>query len=304
MNIRAIIVLLACATLVGCAAGRLDRVPHRVIAIGDLHADIGAARAAFQLAGAINDNDEWIGGELVVVQTGDIIGRSYEDREVLDFVLELRRKARAAGGRIHSLIGNHEFFGTLLHVRNVPDEAYAAFNGISGLDLSNPLLAHLPEHQRARGAALLPGGHYAKQLADFPTVLRLGETIYLHGGVTPRWADYGIDRINDEVSQWFAGSTDLPIPLQPDAEVDFGHTVLFSRDFSRDVSDEDCATLQESLNILGAKRMIVAHTVHDSITARCDEKVWAIDVGMSRYYGGPIQVLEVIDDDEIRIISE
>ncbi len=49
--------------------------------------------------------------------------------------------------------------------------------------------------------------------------------------------------------------------------------------------------------------MIVAHTVQESITARCDEKVWAIDVGMSRYYGGDLQVLEIIDDEIISIIQ-
>jgi hypothetical protein len=304
MNVRIPLALLACIVVAGCAAGRLDLVPHRVVAIGDIHADIDVARAAFQLAGAINEEDEWIGGDLVVVQTGDIIGRSYQDREVLDFILALRKKARAAGGRIHSLIGNHEFFGTILYVVNVSAEAYAAFDGVPDLHLDNPLLAHLPEHQRARAAALLPGGHYAKQLADFPTVLLLGETVYVHGGVTPYWASYGIDRINDEVSEWFAGRSRLPAPIQSDETGDFGNTVLFSRDLSLDVDEEDCAALQESLRILGAKRMIVAHTVQESITARCDGKVWAIDVGMSRFYGGPIQVLEIVDDEKLRVISE
>jgi len=34
----------------------------RVIAIGDLHSDIGSTRKAFQLAGATDENDDWIGG--------------------------------------------------------------------------------------------------------------------------------------------------------------------------------------------------------------------------------------------------
>lgn len=48
---------------------------------------------------------------------------------------------------------------------------------------------------------------------------------------------------------------------------------------------------------------IVAHSVQDSITARCDEKVWAVDVGMSRYYGGHLQVLEIINDDILLVID-
>ena len=48
--------------------------------------------------------------------------------------------------------------------------------------------------------------------------------------------------------------------------------------------------------------MIVAHTVHAEITARCDGRVWAVDVGMSRAYGGRVQVLEIVDDRLLRVI--
>jgi hypothetical protein len=47
--------------------------------------------------------------------------------------------------------------------------------------------------------------------------------------------------------------------------------------------------------------MIVAHTIHREITARCDERVWAVDVGMSRAYGGMMQLLE-ISGDRMRVI--
>lgn len=138
MRTRVSLVLIACAALVGCVEDKTDSVPHRIVVIGDIHADIGAARAAFQLTGAANDDDEWIGGNLVVVQLGDIIGRSYEDREVLDFILNLRRKAEAAGGQILALIGNHEVFGARLRVDYVAEEAYSAFESIPGLDLDDP----------------------------------------------------------------------------------------------------------------------------------------------------------------------
>src|SRR5262245_45911028 len=49
--------------------------PERVVAIGDLHGDLDSARRALVLAGAIDDKDAWIGGKLVVVQTGDEIDR-------------------------------------------------------------------------------------------------------------------------------------------------------------------------------------------------------------------------------------
>lgn len=83
----------------------------------------------------------------------------------------------------------------------------------------------------------------------------------------------------------------------------YDDSVLMSRHFPEDVDENDCVMLEESLKLLNAKRMIVAHSVQDSITVRCNEKVWAVDVGMSRYYGGPLQVLEIIDDDILSVIE-
>lgn len=303
MNSRMPLALLACAALTGCVEDKTDSVPNRIVVVGDIHGDIDAARAAFQLADAINDSDEWIGGNLVVVQLGDLIGRSYEDREVLDLIFALRRKAEAAGGQVHVLIGNHEVFGARLRVDYVDSQAYPIFEGIPGLDLDDSRLSHLPAHQRARGAALISGGFYARQLAELPTVLRLGDTIYVHGGVTPYWAKYGIDRINEEVSQWFAGSIVEP---KSATGVDAGNpddNVMMSRHFSKDVSDEDCEMLGESLRILNATRMIVAHSVQESITPYCGEQVWAVDVGMSRFYGGNVQILTITNDEKVEVIS-
>ena len=303
MKVQSILYIVAIVLLAGCASERADSPEQRVVVIGDIHADIDAARRAFQLAGATDEQGEWIGGDLVVVQLGDFIGRSYEDREVLDFILEIRNKAETGGGHVHVLIGNHEVFGARLEMRWVPDEAYAAFFDLPGLDLDNPRLAHLPKYKRARSATLIPGGYYSRQLADFPAVLRLGETIYVHGGVTPHWARYGVDRINKELSQWFAGHTNEPVSARG---MDAGHdddSVMMSRHFSDDVDEKDCAMLEESLALLDAKRMVVAHSVQDSIIASCDERVWAIDVGMSRYYGGNLQVLEIIDDDIVSVIE-
>jgi len=276
---------------------------QRVVVIGDIHADIGVARDAFQLAGGTDENDNWIGGDLVIVQLGDVIGRSHEDREVLDFVLSVQEKADLAGGKVHLMIGNHEVFGARLEIRWVAEEAFAAFDGIEGLDLDNPRLAHLPANKRARSAALMPGGYYAKHMAGFPAVIRLGQTVFVHGGITPHWASYGVDRINAEVSQWFAGETGQPESARGMDPGNIDDSVMMSRHFSEDVGEEECAMLEESLRILGAERMIVAHTVQQRITARCDEKVWAVDVGLSRYYGGLLQVLEIIDDEVISVIE-
>jgi hypothetical protein len=42
---------------------------------------------------------------------------------------------------------------------------------------------------------------------------------------------------------------------------------------------------------------VIGHTVQKGgITSACDARLWRIDVGLSRHYGGPTQVLEIRGD--------
>jgi hypothetical protein len=298
LNTNWLLVTLVFVVLIGHGVSQTS-TPARIVAIGDLHADIGVTRRAFRLAGATNANDEWIGRNLTIVQLGDIIGRSDDERQVLDFIFAIRRKAEAAGGKVHVLIGNHEVMGGRLDNQAVGRNPFPGYVGIPGLNLNDPRLRFLLPNERARGAALMPGGHYAKQLAEFPAVLRIGGTVFAHGGVVPRWARYGIDKINEEIRQWLMGRAPEPAST---LGVDDGDSVVWTRQFSSAVDEFDCAELDESLRLLGAKRMIVAHTVHPRITPRCDGKVWAVDVGMSRAYGGNVEVLQIVNDEVLSVL--
>ena len=48
-----------------------------------------------------------------------------------------------------------------------------------------------------------------------------------------------------------------------------------------------------------AERLVVAHTVQHElgVNAACDGRVWRVDVGLSAYYGGEPQALEIIGDE-------
>ena len=301
MSIRplALAMLLVGLLLAWSPGGAQPTVRGRVVAIGDVHADLGALRTALRVAGAINTADEWIGGGLTIVQLGDLIGRSDDERQVLDFIFDLQPKATRAGGTVHALIGNHEVFGGRLDNQAVGPNPFPAWEGVPGLHRDDPRLRHLPRHARARGAALMPGGPYARRIAQFPVVLKIRNTVFVHGGVVPRWARYGVDRINQEVQQWLLGRAP-----EPDSAlgVDDEDRVMWTREFSQNVTAAACGQLEESLRILDAQRMIVAHTVHPEITTECDGRVWMVDVGMSRAYGGRVQVLEIVDDKVLRVL--
>jgi len=61
--------------------------------------------------------------------------------------------------------------------------------------------------------------------------------------------------------------------------------------------------LSRALGALGARRMVVGHTVQKGgITSACGDRVWRIDVGMSAYYGGRPEALEIAGE-SIRILK-
>lgn len=96
--------------------------------------------------------------------------------------------------------------------------------------------------------------------------------------------------MNDEVQEWMRAEDDWPWILDGDGP-------LWIRDYSDETGPDECDQLEQSLDILGIRRLVVGHTIQDSINAACDEQVWRVDVGMAAYYGGWPEVLEIRGDD-------
>ena len=84
-----------------------------------LHGDLEATRRALRLAGAIDASDHWIGGGLVVVQTGDQLDRGGDEPEITALLSRLAVEAVEAGGAVHVLNGNHELINVGLDFRYV-----------------------------------------------------------------------------------------------------------------------------------------------------------------------------------------
>jgi len=267
------------------------------VAIGDLHGDVDATRAALRLAGAIDDSERWIGGTLTVVQTGDQLDRGDDEREILDLFARLAAAAPAAGGQVIALNGNHEVMNVQGDYRYVTPGAIGDFTGVRP---RAPQAGAAPPQFEDRAAAFLPGGAYARALAERDVIAVVGDSVFVHGGVSPEHVRFGIERINRETEAWMLGEVrGAPEALASES------SPIWMRDYSQDpVSPDTCRALGEVLSALGVRRMVVGHTVQKSgISSACDDRVYRIDVGLSRYYGqGPIQVLE-IERDRVRVLS-
>ncbi|MEM6992112.1 MAG: metallophosphoesterase [Myxococcota bacterium] len=273
---------------------RFDDAP-RIAAIGDVHGDLAATRAALRLAGAIGpDGDDWIGGTLVVVQTGDQLDRGDDERAILALLERLEPQAAAAGGALHVLNGNHEFMNAMGDLRYVTEGGLSEFNEVEGLKLSDPRIAMVSPPARARAAAFTPGGPYALKLARRNTAVIVGRTAFVHGGILPKHVTGGVpdlERLNALTREWFAGRAKTP--EQAVAAIMAPDSVVWTRLYAGE-SPEICETLRKTLTLLDVDRLVVGHTVQKGgITHACSQRLWRIDVGMARHYGGKPAVLMI-----------
>src|SRR5262249_27675271 len=129
--------------------------PKRLVAIGDLHGDLAATKSALRAGGAIDDAGTWIGGDLVVVQTGDGRHRGDDEQAILDYLAGLERQASAAGGALVLLNGNHELMNAAGDFRYVTPGGMHDFDGVPGADPA--AWPQVPEAARSRFASLGPG---------------------------------------------------------------------------------------------------------------------------------------------------
>ncbi|CAI5469679.1 unnamed protein product [Closterium sp. Yama58-4] len=300
----------------------------RVVAIGDIHGDIAKARQALRTAGLIDGQDRWTGKSTVLVQVGDLLDRGGQELAVVYLFEKLRREARQAGGAVHVLLGNHEtgnfegWFRYATREGRKDFQRWAAWERLGvglraaceGGRVSPDPLASVSERVRpelrARMAALSPGSPLLQRFfAGNPSVLRLGSTVFVHGGLLPEHVQYGLERINREGQEWILSPARRPDGL-PERGPHFFHTknaVVWVREYSHtDPSICDCRLLERTLEMLpGSMRMVMGHTIQQpgGINATCKGKAIRVDVGMSEGCGGAeAEVLEIRKDREVWVV--
>ena len=72
---------------------------HRIVAVGDLHGDFSAWRDIARAAQLVDDEGRWIGGDTVLVQTGDVVDRGPDSLKIIQDLMRLQHEARAPTAR-------------------------------------------------------------------------------------------------------------------------------------------------------------------------------------------------------------
>ena len=202
--------------------------PETVVAIGDVHNNFDGFVAILQRVGLTDQQNHWTGGKTTFVQVGDLLDRGPKPREVMDLMMALEKEAPQSGGRVVSLLGNHEVMNMMGDLRYVTPGNYASFADANSekrqkaaydeyrkwKDGHASLFAELPQPMELTEAewmarhpagfieqreALGPKGEYGKWLRGHAAVAEIDGIIFLHGGISPELAKTKLDAINNRI---------------------------------------------------------------------------------------------------------
>ena len=282
---------------------------NNIVVFGDIHGDFEVAIRCLILAKCIEPIDipsiksvslmndffnqlKWIGNDTYIVQLGDQIDRvrpqswdnnditndnAFEDEgstlEIFYLFYHLNNLAMLQGGRVFSIIGNHEIMNVdgdfryvskkefhcfKDHLRTVytpnsryPYQSQTLKKNINNIRNSHSNNSNLPYGYRERLYAFAPSGLCANMMAStYYTMLQIGGWLFCHGSPTLYIAKtFPIDMVNNIVSLYLLNNINIDKTLEtyyndimvshPNVSEKDETSILWSRTFGEGTRSND-----------------------------------------------------------------
>lgn len=280
----------------------------------------------------IGNKAQWIAGKTHLVQIGDVLDRGNFKRgakDIFDLLIELEEQAEKAGGKVHLLLGNHEEMNitgvafdrrgyiSAMQLRDFLPDKYRErreksirrrlnINPPEETDTNSPLNDNIiafwgrqsegamdkPNHPVRKEYMKTFSSTYAKWILQHNAVIKINDTVFVHGGISEKYSVIPLKDINDrlrtELEAYRIANLRGQYPFgDPDIVYD-QNGPLWYRDLA--TADEEYfeETLDRILKNLDAKHIVSAHTPtrirNKYYRGRFHEKVWIIDTSISRAY--------------------
>jgi hypothetical protein len=312
--------------------------PQRIIAVGDLHGDFAAWQDIARGAGITDAKGHWAARKTILVQMGDVTDRAPDSLKIVRNLQQLQREAPRKGGKVYVVLGNHEAMNLLGDNRYTTPGEYAAFaDGQSAARrdrIYDANRAQLEAAYRAQDPKITPDQVRAKWMAEHPlgwvehrlawgptgelgqwamrnpAILKIGNTLFVHGGISAEYAKQPLDTVNKRVAAAMAAADDSPASILSDPLGPLWYRGLIITDPDAQAAraavkppvppltaDQE---LDAVLAAYGADRLVIAHTPSlKGIQITGNGRLARIDTGNSRFYGGPLTWLEIVGNQMI-----
>jgi hypothetical protein len=242
----------------------------RILVLSDIEGNFLALKTMLLGAKVINDKFEWTFGKSHLVLVGDFFDRGIHVTECLWLIYKLEMEAKAVGGTVHFILGNHEVMnlaGDTRYVRN----KYFENAELIGEDYEE---------------WYKPDTELGLWLRSKNAMEQIGDVLYCHGGLSPSVTNSRLDleTVNRIARRWY-GKPAKQIK-DPDASLIFDDKtgVFWYRDMARNIADK--GDVAGALAKFGVERIVIGHTLVNDVMA---------------YYRGKVVCIDLLHEENIRM---
>ncbi len=241
----------------------------RILAVSDVHGDYDRLVTFLQRAGVVDRRLRWAWGDGHLVVDGDVFDRGAGVTQALWLIRRLEDEARASGGRVHYLLGNHELMALRGDTRYVNPKYLGGIVRLSRVSYED---------------LVGPDMELGRWLRTKHVAIRLNDILFVHGGLSPAMAARGLALadLNAAVRGMIdLKSYELALGDHPAFLLGTGGPLWYrGYHYAMDGAYPQISApqLDSVLAFYGARAVVVGHTELPGVRRLYDGRAWGVDV--------------------------
>jgi len=248
----------------------------KIAVISDLHGQYDLTTNLLKANEIIDNNLNWTFGSGHLVINGDVFDRGDEVTELIWFIFYLEKQAEISGGKVHFILGNHEFM-TMQNDLRYMNKKYR----IAAYLLKTPYSELYGEH------TLL-----GRWLRSKCSIVKIDDNLFVHGGISREFIEdgYNLEETNQYMRQSLfqdenEKSWDSIYGKYYDDKGPIWYRGYFELDFKK-------SDINRILRKLDVNHIIVGHTSFKQIQSLFDNKILTVDSSIKNGVTGELLLIK------------
>ena len=251
----------------------------KIIALSDIHGQYDLTIELLKNNKVIDKELNWNFGKGHLVIAGDIFDRGDKVNEVLWLVYKLEIQAKNDGGRVHFVLGNHEFMVLQKDLRYI-HEKYKVSSKLIGL-----------EYDQLYGNKTVLG----RWLRSKPSIIKINNNVFTHGGVSEEFLiNRGVDF--EKINLMMRYYIDTPFEEMNSSIYNLYNgekSLIWYRDYFKEYGEDlTDADISKILKMLNTKHIVVGHCSYDQVVQLYNNKIFGVDSSIKNGKYGEVLLIK------------